>query len=524
MTVNAILEVEELLDTGGSLSTKSPIDFLLEDYSKEFEKITNIAQFFSDEGNLNSIGYFTRYAQVKEHGRSFDAPLTNADGAIKALDAKYWQKALGVTDVMKWMPSNRREEWNGNIQELNVPEFTEEAVVPTIQEQMSKRAGYLAEMVDGIFTGLSKEHLTNRPEGFCKRMIIANVRSEYYHCQYDKAGYIHDLRYVIGKFTGNELDTYDADTKTLLNQLFRRTGVWHSVDGGTLKIRVYLNGNAHLEIHPEMAYRLNQILASIHPMAIPEPHRRRPNKKKGKDIDLIVNLIPETIVRNIHRYTSFSSGDGLYLKVKRLHMDKYVEEGVHSVLSSIGGVQQTNGDYVFDYDAIEVLRGLLISRVMPDTRSHQYYPTPPTIASDIITMANIEEGDKVLEPSAGQGALVEGIPAEQVTCVEISPLHAKILEAKGYDVYCTDFLKYKQTGYHKILMNPPFSQGRLRHHIEHAASLLHLKGKVFAVVPASYQNKEIVKGMKHTYSDIYEGEFKGTSIDTVIVCIEHRKN
>ena len=38
-------------------------------------------------------------------------------------------------------------------------------------------------------------------------------------------------------------------------------------------------GTAHFEIHPDMAWKLNCVLASMHPMAIPAEFRQKPKKQ-----------------------------------------------------------------------------------------------------------------------------------------------------------------------------------------------------------------------------------------------------
>ena len=39
-------------------------------------------------------------------------------------------------------------------------------------------------------------------------------------------------------------------------------------------------GTAHFEIHPDMAWKLNCVLASMHPMAIPAEFRQKPKQTK----------------------------------------------------------------------------------------------------------------------------------------------------------------------------------------------------------------------------------------------------
>lgn len=45
-------------------------------------------------------------------------------------------------------------------------------------------------------------------------------------------------------------------------------------------MRLYKKGTAHLEINPEMAAKLNQVLTFLHPNAIPAEFRRKPVKEQ----------------------------------------------------------------------------------------------------------------------------------------------------------------------------------------------------------------------------------------------------
>lgn len=47
-------------------------------------------------------------------------------------------------------------------------------------------------------------------------------------------------------------------------------------------IRVHKKGTAHIEIHPNLAWRLNLILAILYPQAIPPEHRRKPRRRAQK--------------------------------------------------------------------------------------------------------------------------------------------------------------------------------------------------------------------------------------------------
>src|SRR3546814_8229511 len=96
----------------------------------------------------------------------------------------------------------RRQEWYEQIREKQAPEFEEQTVRSTLMDLLASRTKFFAERVDGIFQSLSREHVTNCPEGFGKRMILFYVITSYNTNSHDRIGYINDLRAVIAKQIG----------------------------------------------------------------------------------------------------------------------------------------------------------------------------------------------------------------------------------------------------------------------------------------------------------------------------------
>lgn len=507
-------------------SNDDAVDVLVAQYRENRAHIQQVGEFMAGRDMQRAMGFFfkaqeARYRTFPDVGRIFDV-----EGAVKALDAHYWQRALETTDVLDFMPDGRRQEWFEQIREFKCPPFDEDVVRDNLQRLLAQRMDFLSEMVDGIFTGLSGLHVTNRPEGFSRRMIINNVFDAFGFRSF-KMGLIQDLRSVIARFMGRDQPKYGETTKSL--EFFRMDhGVWYPMDGGALRVRAYKKGTAHLEVHPEMAYRLNQILAHLHPMAIPPAHRQRPTKRNTKVVKLFERPIPFAVLAVIREgmrgcYGRYHRGN-TFAFVSTNGADKHVMAEAHGVLAALGGVQSAfnRREYEFPYSVTDVLEEVLASGMLPDTRSYQYYPTPATIAREVIARADIGAEHRCLEPSAGQGGLLDLMPAERSIGVEVSELHCQVLEAKGHTVVCADFLDWKpESAFDRICMNPPYSVGRAQQHLEHAATMLGAGGRLVCVLPASFQGKDVLPGMKLTWSQVYENEFSGTSIDVVILVAEN---
>jgi len=464
--------------------------------------------------------------------------LLRTDAAVSALNAEYWDSALRLTDVLECMPQKRRDDWYKAIRDMETPDFTEETVVNTMQELLNSREKFLAERVDGIFRALSGEHVTNAPSGFGKRMILYAC-GNFGMINHTNSGHITDLRKIIARFMGRDEPTGYGITDSVIHTGMRQTGEWLTIDGGAMRIRCYQKGTAHLEIHPEMAWRLNAILAHIYPLAIPPEFRTKP-KRKIKDFVLMNNPLPFAVLGmlsclKVDRHTPFRP-DRWRDPVEPLttnpfnrrfdfgEHDKAVRAKAESVLSMIGGVQVKCGKsknievWEFDYDPSRVLDEIVASGCIPDYKSHQYYPTLEAMGQVVIETADIGETDKCLEPEAGQGGLADLMPKERTHCVEISKLHCEILKAKGYTVTNGDFLKLAQEPiYDRVAMNPPFDQGRWKAHVEHAAGFVTEGGRLVAILPSGAKNKFDLPGFACEWSQVFDNQFDGTSVSVVIL-------
>lgn len=207
--------------------------------------------------------------------------------------------------------------------------------------------------------------------------------------------------------------------------------------------------------------------------------------------------------------------------------DKASLKQAEDVLSAIGGVfvptDKESGIYAhwaFNYDPKEVIDQIVCSGSIPDQKSHQFYPTPVDVAAKAVekAMASATPNMIWLEPSAGIGGLADLMPKERLQCVEISPLHCKILKSKGYSVEEADFLKLPVNGpFDRIVMNPPFSEGRWQAHVQHAALMLKDDGVLVAILPASAKGKHLLEGFDHDWSAVLDNKFSGTSVSVVIL-------
>ena len=528
---------------------------LMSDYAATRQRLEAMAAAVNSECCSGVLRYFVE-ANAPEGRHSMPntvAELFELKPAIAQLNAEFWERALKLTDVLDCMPQKRKDEWYAQIRnpmgkrkqysktEWEIEplfEFTADNARSTIETALGMRVQFFSERVDGIFQSMSRTHVTNSPKGFRQRMILNNVLS-YGTPRWETTGVINDLRCVIAKFMGRD-EPGNGASEGVMRVAKSRAGKWVSVDGGALRIRLYAGvGTAHLEVHPEMAGRLNAILANLYPMTIPHDFVERKKPKKVKDHKVFSKPIPFAVLSLL---SGMKPGYRLRknpgwnepkfeniprtLRFDHSERDKVAEAQAEAILQAIGGVWVKDGNldyWKFDYDTSEVLDDIICSGEIPDHQSHQFYPTPENVAAHAVALAGAGSapGMSWLEPSAGIGNLADLMPRGSTHCIEISELHASILRSKGHSVTVADFLQAPtDPKFDRIVMNPPFSAGRWQAHLEHASRLLAAGGRIVAILPASARGKALLPGFKAVWSDVLENQFAGTTVAVTIGSFE----
>lgn len=162
--------------------------------------------------------------------------------------------------------------------------------------------------------------------------------------------------------------------------------------------------------------------------------------------------------------------------------------------------------------------------------ANQLFPTPPEISARLVELADIEPGQRVLEPSAGTGNLLRAIAEAGTSCevvaVELSPTLAQGLKttAKGVAVHCADFLT--QNGnlgkFDRVIMNPPFENADDIKHIQHALHMLEPGGRLVAICAAGPRQRAAMQEEASEWIDLEPGSFKasGTNVSAAIVVFD----
>lgn len=173
---------------------------------------------------------------------------------------------------------------------------------------------------------------------------------------------------------------------------------------------------------------------------------------------------------------------------------------------------------------------------------NQFYPTPKSVAKIVVAASGLNEpvdisSIQVLEPSAGNGALLSALPTRllfTVTAVEPDTRHhAELRRYVPKVMNCTfeDYCSTTESRFTHVLMNPPFSDDRDMRHIRLAYDLLKQGGRLVAVMSENSLHRDtlVTRNFRQwlgtldmEYSPLPPGSFResGTSIDTMLLIID----
>lgn len=207
-------------------------------------------------------------------------------------------------------------------------------------------------------------------------------------------------------------------------------------------------------------------------------------------------------------------------------------------------------------DVAAVIEPVLLTGTVTDQRKlFDAFYTPPAVAEQVIDLAGIELGHAVLEPSAGDGALA--IPAAQaggvVDAYELRDVdwstrgvtylgHSHVLNCGLHNgIICgssvtlhtvIDFLTVTPApDYHRVIMNPPFSNQQDMRHVLHAARFVAPGGRLVAVMSPSFmfrttkiaaEFRDWLWAHTHDVVELPDNSFKasGTGVRTVLVTVD----
>lgn len=212
------------------------------------------------------------------------------------------------------------------------------------------------------------------------------------------------------------------------------------------------------------------------------------------------------------------------------------------------GRAKTPGFFYFEDDALdapvgEAIQGLIERGWWIDPKANSFVPTPPPLAVELVELAEIPAYARVMEPSAGLGAIAQQIriahPDVTILCVELLPDHRRALERKELQLHPEgDFLKLDpgQVGlFDRVVMNPPFGVGGKQvdiDHVRHALRFVRRGGRLVAVMSNAVAFRENDKTRKFLETLYAVGPYEirknapdafaasGTGVQTITLVID----
>ena len=118
--------------------------------------------------------------------------------------------------------------------------------------------------------------------------------------------------------------------------------------------------------------------------------------------------------------------DGSLLRLPG-QLERKLYERVAKVLKSIGGKwSSAKKAFVFKEDVGDLVTSIAdTGEFTPERQTFQFFPTPETLAREIVKVADIRAGERTLEPSAGQGNIAQFMPTPD--CIELDPKNRAVL-------------------------------------------------------------------------------------------------
>ena len=191
--------------------------------------------------------------------------------------------------------------------------------------------------------------------------------------------------------------------------------------------------------------------------------------------------------------------NGNRLELPREQLQHYAK--IKTLMTRAGAKYQKLGfTFPVGTDVEKVKRDLIAGTEVNDKKKYQFFSTPDNEAKDLIEEADLQAGERWLEPSAGQAhiARLAAKISKDGVMAEFMPQNAKILrEMDIAPVFEGDFLTMDATmlggTFDKIIANPPFTKNQDIDHLGHMTTLLSENGRVTCITSTHYQHASTLK-------------------------------
>ncbi len=237
--------------------------------------------------------------------------------------------------------------------------------------------------------------------------------------------------------------------------------------------------------------------------------------------------------------------EGTVIKLPDGQLERKLYQEVAKSLELIGGkwVGRSTMGFVFPTDPTELLEQIANGENRNLKKEFQFFGTPDSLCDELVQLSEINNLHSVLEPSAGQGAIINAIhrkygKGRMVHVFELMPTNQIILrKISRVDFLGDDFLSYNPQkgfmgveGFDRIIANPPFSKNQDIDHVRKMYDVLKVGGRLVSIVSTHWQMsnnkketefKNWLKQVGAVIKEVPVGAFKesGTNVKTLILII-----
>lgn len=167
---------------------------------------------------------------------------------------------------------------------------------------------------------------------------------------------------------------------------------------------------------------------------------------------------------------------------------------IKALVQAAGGTYARNGFSFGSGCDVDALLVQLRAGEQPNPKKdRQAFFTPQSVATEFVAWAGDLSGRRILEPSAGEGALADAARAvgAQVLAIENHAPSAQILRDKGYEVIERDFLSLvpAEIGlFDAVIANPPFTGNQDIAHVTHMWRFLRPGGVLVSLLSPGWRS------------------------------------
>lgn len=462
---------------------------------------------------------------------------------ISMIDAGAWGTLIDASGIRSFMSAKTRKDWDESIYERRTAPFTKDYIESTINDLMGNRVSMMEEGVIDVFRHLSEGFNTNQPQMFGKKIIVSwlwtNYSGGWASVNNRVADELDDLMRVMSIMDGQPAPDHRYGFYSHISDANREKKT--TFENEYLAIKWFKKaGTGHVTFKRlDLVEKLNKILAKHFPNAIASDLREK--KAANKPVfsvaeEVMGRQVGSGALSALQNATITAVDDQWQLVMPAMERADYQES--NRILETLGGKwHRSSKSHVFSSDPSYTIAKIVERGVYLDPRDLGFFPTPSDLVNAMVEAAGLKPGMRVLEPSAGNGAITKAAIAVvgqgQVDCLEFYPGHISQLQAIAGKSHVSekDFLKETPRDvYDVVLMNPPFSRGQDMMHVQHAWQFVKPGGTLVAIMATGWQTnqnsaaaefRKFIEGVSdHVVTPQERGIFDDTNVATVMLVLE----